>query len=172
MLANFSAWHLRSDSSSLASDGCCVYIVGCLAAHLASTHWVPATLPSSPTVGMTKNVSRHWQMSLGSRMIRTTPQAENHWHTGVYVFSRSVLSNYLWPHGPPGSSVHGDSPGKSTEVGCCALPQRIFPTRGSNPGLPHCRQIFYHLSRQRILVGKKISKEDFFFPLSFRHQFP
>ena len=63
MLANFSAWHLGSDSSSLASDGCCVYIVGCLAAHLASTHWVPVTLPSSPTVGMTKNVSRHWQMS-------------------------------------------------------------------------------------------------------------
>ena len=22
----------------------------------------------------------------------------------------------------------------------------IFPTEGSNPGLPHCRQILYHLS--------------------------
>ena len=28
---------------------------------------------------------------------------------------------------PPGSSVHGDSPGKSTEVGCHALLQQIFP---------------------------------------------
>ena len=29
---------------------------------------------------------------------------------------------------PPGSSVHGDSPGKNTGVGCHALPQGIFPT--------------------------------------------
>jgi len=38
---------------------------------------------------------------------------------------------------PPGSSVHRDSPGKNTEVGCHAL----FPTQGLNPGLSHCRQI-------------------------------
>ena len=50
--------------------------------------------------------------------------------------------------GPPGSSVHGDSPGKNTRVGCYALLQEIFPTQGSNPGLPHCRQILYHLSHQ------------------------
>ena len=50
--------------------------------------------------------------------------------------------------GPPGSSVHGDSPGKNTEVDCHALLQGIFPTQGLNPGLPHCRQIFYHLSHQ------------------------
>jgi len=49
---------------------------------------------------------------------------------------------------PPGSSVHGDSPGKNTGVGCHALLQRIFPTQGSNPGLPHCRQILYQLSYQ------------------------
>ena len=48
----------------------------------------------------------------------------------------------------PGSSVHGDSPGKNTRVGCHALLQGIFPTQGSNPGLPHCRQILYHLSYQ------------------------
>ena len=28
----------------------------------------------------------------------------------------------------PGSSVHGDSPGKNTGVGCRALLQEIFPT--------------------------------------------
>ena len=33
-------------------------------------------------------------------------------------------------------------------VGCHALFQRIFSTQGSNPGLPHCRWIFYHLSHQ------------------------
>ena len=40
---------------------------------------------------------------------------------------------------PPGSSVHGDSPSKNTGVGCHALLQGIFPTQGSNPGVPHCR---------------------------------
>ena len=33
-----------------------------------------------------------------------------------------------------------DSPGKSTRVGCHALPQGIFPTQGLNPGLLHCRR--------------------------------
>ena len=42
---------------------------------------------------------------------------------------------------PPGSSVHGDSVGKNTGVGCHALLQGIFPTQGSNPGLPHWRCI-------------------------------
>ena len=49
---------------------------------------------------------------------------------------------------PPGSSVHVESPGKKTGVGCHAHLQGIFPTRGSNPGLLHCRQILYHLSHQ------------------------
>ena len=48
----------------------------------------------------------------------------------------------------PGSSVHGDSPGKNTAVGCHVLLQGIFLTQGLNPGLPHCRQILYHLSHE------------------------
>ena len=44
----------------------------------------------------------------------------------------------------PGSSVHGDSLGKSTGVGSHALLQGTFPTQGSNPAL----QILYHLSHQ------------------------
>ena len=36
---------------------------------------------------------------------------------------------------PPGSSVHGDSPGKSTGVGCHALLQGIFLNHGSNSHL-------------------------------------
>ena len=31
-------------------------------------------------------------------------------------------------------------------MGCHFLPQEIFPTQGSNPGLLHCRQIVYQLS--------------------------
>ena len=53
---------------------------------------------------------------------------------------------------PPGSSVHGDSPGKNTGVGCHALLQGIFLTQGSNPCLlclMHCRQILYLLSHWR-----------------------
>ena len=36
---------------------------------------------------------------------------------------------------PPGSSVRGDSPGKSTRVACHALLQGIFPTQGLNLSL-------------------------------------
>ena len=41
----------------------------------------------------------------------------------------------------PGFSIHGIFPGKSTVVGCRFLRQGIFPTQGSNPGLPHCKQM-------------------------------
>ena len=33
-------------------------------------------------------------------------------------------------------------------MGCHFLLQGIFPTQGSNPGLPHCRQTLYPLSHQ------------------------
>ena len=53
-----------------------------------------------------------------------------------------VLSLQLYPTlcgpmdcSPPGSSVHGDSPGKNTEVSCHALLKGIFPTQGLNPCL-------------------------------------
>ena len=36
----------------------------------------------------------------------------------------------------------------STGVGSLSLLQGIFPTQGSNPGLSHCRQIFYQLSHK------------------------
>ena len=49
---------------------------------------------------------------------------------------------------PPGSSVHGDSPGKTTGMGFHVLLQGIFPTQGLNPGLTYCRQILYCLSHQ------------------------
>ena len=45
----------------------------------------------------------------------------------------------------PDSSVHRDSLGKNTGVGCHALLQRLFPTHGLNPGLPDCEWILYCL---------------------------
>ena len=50
---------------------------------------------------------------------------------GHCVPSCTVVSDSLRPHGL-GSSVHGDSPGKNTGVGCHTLLQGIFPTQGSN----------------------------------------
>ena len=66
------------------------------------------------------------------------------------ALSRSVVSDSLQPMdcSPPGSSVHRDSPGKNTGVGCHALLQGIFPTQGSNPGLPHCGWTLYWRSYQ------------------------
>ena len=56
------------------------------------------------------------------------------------LLSHSVPFNSLpWTY--HGSSIHEDFPGQNTGVGCHALLQGIFPTQGSNPGLPHCRWI-------------------------------
>ena len=50
-------------------------------------------------------------------------------------------------------TIHGlyspwNSPGQNTGVRSLSLLQGIFPYRGSNPGLPHWRQILYQLSHQ------------------------
>ena len=58
----------------------------------------------------------------------------------------------------PGSSVHGDSPGKNTGVSSHSFLQGIFPAQGSNPGLLHCRQILYHLSHWESPANSNISK--------------
>ena len=69
---------------------------------------------------------------------------------------------------PPGSSVHENSPGQNSGVGCHALFQGIFPTQGSNPGLPHCRWILYHLS----LKGSPRILEWVAYPFSRRSSWP
>ena len=38
--------------------------------------------------------------------------------------------------------------GQNTGVGSFSLLQGIFPTQGSNPGLPHCKWILYQLGPQ------------------------
>ena len=82
-------------------------------------------------------------------LLRTFMVAMCSWHAVLWLVTQScpTLCN-LMACSPLGSSVHGDSPGKNTEVGCHALLQEIFPTQGLNPGLPHCRWIPYHLSHQ------------------------
>ena len=70
-----------------------------------------------------------------------------------YPIQYSGLENSM-DCSPPGSSVHQDSPGKNTGVGCHTLLQGMFPTQGSNPGLWHCRRILYQLSyREAIRIN-------------------
>ena len=59
--------------------------------------------------------------------------------------SHSVVSISLLPHE---RYSPWNSPGQNTGVGSLSLLQGIFPTQGSNPGLPHCRQILSQLSHQ------------------------
>ena len=60
--------------------------------------------------------------------------------------SCSVLSDSLWPHGlnSPWNSL-----GQNIRMGSLSHLQGLFPTQGSNPGLPHCRWILYQLSHKR-----------------------
>ena len=48
------------------------------------------------------------------------------------------------------------------------LLQGIFLTQGLNPGLPHCRQMLYHLSHQgRVLTRTTVQKHQFFVSLLY-----
>ena len=68
--------------------------------------------------------------------------------------SCSVVSDTLRPHGlyPSRLLCPWDSSGKNNGVGCHSLLQRIFPTQGSNLGLPYSRQIFYCLKHQKHML--------------------
>ena len=65
----------------------------------------------------------------------------------VKSFSRVQFFATPWPAACQ-APLSMNFPGKNTGVGCHFLLQAIFPTQGSNLGLPHCRQSFYHLSHQ------------------------
>ena len=70
------------------------------------------------------------------------------YHIAIHLAQAATLLNIYWwclfcaqlcltlcnsmDCGPPGSSVHGGSPGKNTGAGCHFLLQGIFPTQGSN----------------------------------------
>ena len=70
----------------------------------------------------------------------------------------------LRPHGlQPARFLHPwNSPAKNTGVGSHSFLQGIFPTQGSNPGLPHCRKILYHLSHLVQTLAGWIQKQDLY----------
>jgi len=59
--------------------------------------------------------------------------------------SLSVVSDSLRPQG---LNSPWNSPGQNTGVGSLSLLQGIFPTQGSNSGLPHWGRILYQLSHK------------------------
>ena len=70
----------------------------------------------------------------------------------------SVVSNSLRPHG---LYSPWNSPGQNTRVGSFSLLQGIFPTQGSNPGLPHCSWILYQLNYQGSLKKQRPSQVEY-----------
>ena len=77
--------------------------------------------------------------------------------------SRFVVSDSLWSQG---LYSPWNSPGHNTRVSSLSFLQGIYPTQGSNPGLPHYRGILYQLSHKgnsRILewVAYPFSSESF-----------
>ena len=93
-------------------------------------------------------------------------------HVESESVSYSVLSDSFRPPGlqPTRLLCPWNSPSKSTAVGCHFLLQGTFLTQGSNPGLLHCRQIFFffyclshqgspynHLGNFKILMSKVYS---------------
>ena len=49
---------------------------------------------------------------------------------------------------PPGCPAHGILQARILEWVAISFSRGIFPIQGLNPGLPHCREILYHLSHQ------------------------
>ena len=70
--------------------------------------------------------------------------------------SRLVMFDTLQPSGLYSPQ---NFPGQNAGVGRCSLLQRILPTQGLNPGLPHCRWILYQLSHKgSLLLGLSPNK--------------
>ena len=92
--------------------------------------------------------------SIKVSMMVTFGRRKRIWMKGVSEEGReesescSVMSNSLQPHGLDSA---WNSPGQNTGMGNHSLLQGIFSTQGSNPGLPHYRQILYQLSHSKVL---------------------
>ena len=84
-------------------------------------------------------------VSLGKLLNCSEPQFLLHVIATYKSESCSVTSDSLRPHGlySPWNSL-----GQNIGVDSLSLLRGIFPTQGSNPGLPHCKRIFYQLSHK------------------------
>ena len=89
------------------------------------------------------------------------------------VLSRSVVSNSLWSHGlgPARLLCPWGFSRREYWSGLPCPPLGTFPTQGSNPGLPHCRQILYHLSQYYTVVFTFL-KSSFIYHINSYISFP
>ena len=62
--------------------------------------------------------------------------------------SKVKVTQSCLTHCDPMDCCPWNSPGQNTRVGSLSLLQGIFPTQGSSPCLPNCRQILFQLSHQ------------------------
>ena len=91
---------------------------------------------ASLVVQLVKNppaVQETWVLSLGW---------EDPLEKGMATHSRILGWRIHGPYSP------WNCPGQNTGVDSLSLLQGVFPTQGSNPGLPHCRWILYQLSHK------------------------
>ena len=107
-----------------------------MATHSSTLAWkIPWTeKPDRLQTTGSQRVRHDWVTSHHS-LQNTQFMYTNSWKWSV---RHSVMSDSLRSHGLYSPWT---SPGQDAGVG-------IFPTQGSNPGLPHCRQILYQLSHQ------------------------
>ena len=92
--------------------------------------WIPVAMVEPSVVGREPRVEGH-MISLTALSLKV-----------------KVAQSCLTLCGPHGLYSPWNSLGHNTGVGSLSFLQGIFPTQGSNPGLPHCRRIFYRLSHK------------------------
>ena len=64
------------------------------------------------------------------------------------IFTHFIVNLKLSLSNPIDDTVHGALQARILEWVAFPFSQGIFPTKGSNPGLLHCRQILYQLSHK------------------------
>ena len=87
-----------------------------------------------------------WTNLQNKQNLRHRKQTYHYQRGRVWV---KVAQSCPTPCNPMDDTVHRILPGQNTGVGSLSLLKGNFPTQGSNPGHPHCRQILYQLSHKR-----------------------
>ena len=97
-----------------------------------------------------ENILAYDQIRLGSNLNHTPIHciiSYNLYYIFLVFYFYFIL--FLWLFVTPWTIHPFNSPGENTGICTVSLLQGIFPTQGSNPGLPHCRWILYQLSHKR-----------------------
>ena len=140
LLANLKGLEKPFEKHQMGSSAAPMHSERCLslARHLMTLVTDPLQTASVPWFVPTLDDHANWWICLAEAFL--TAESESY----------SVVSDSLWPHElqPTRLLCPWDSPGKNTGMCSQSLLQGIFPNQGSNPGLPHCRQILYQLSHK------------------------